>query len=53
MRKDIIKFGLGQTRLEDVINKHAAYVVTEYYIAHYKTPANIVQRVYLSPLKTK
>ena len=52
VRKDIIKFGWAQTRLEDVINKHAAYVVTGYCIARYETPANIVQRVYLSLLKT-
>jgi hypothetical protein len=51
-RKDIIKFGWTHIRLEDVINKHAAYVVTGYCIAHYETPANVVQRVYLSLLKT-
>ncbi len=50
--KDIMKFGWTHIRLEDVINKHAAYVVTGYCIAHYETPANIVQRVYLSLLKT-
>jgi len=52
VRMDIIKFGWAQTRLEDVINKYAAYVVTGYCIAHYETPANIVQRVYHSLLKT-
>ncbi|KAA8573747.1 hypothetical protein EYC84_005312 [Monilinia fructicola] len=43
-RKDIIKFGWGYIRLEDAINKHAAYVVIGYFIAHYETPAKIVQQ---------
>ncbi|RAL61698.1 hypothetical protein DID88_002766 [Monilinia fructigena] len=51
-RKDIIKFGWGYIRLEDAINKHAAYVVIGYFIAHYETPAKIVQQVYFSLLKT-
>ncbi|KAG6015295.1 hypothetical protein E4U54_003762 [Claviceps lovelessii] len=51
-RKDIIKFGWTFIRLEDVINKHAAYVVIGYFIAHYETPPRIVSQVYLSLLKT-
>ncbi|KAH8591872.1 hypothetical protein B0O99DRAFT_690168 [Bisporella sp. PMI_857] len=51
-RKDIMKFGWAHIYLEDVINKHAAYVVISYFIAHYETPANLVQQVYLSLLKT-
>lgn len=51
-RKDIIKFGWTFIRLDDVINKHAAYVVIGYFIAHYETPAKIVTQVYLSLLKT-
>ncbi|KID86829.1 histone acetylase complex subunit [Metarhizium guizhouense ARSEF 977] len=51
-RKDIIKFGWTFIRLEDVINKHAAYVVIGYFIAHYETPPKIVSQVYLSLLKT-
>jgi transformation/transcription domain-associated protein len=35
-----------------VISKHAAYVVIGYLIAHYETPANFVQQVYLSLLRT-
>ncbi|KAH8591080.1 hypothetical protein B0O99DRAFT_551034 [Bisporella sp. PMI_857] len=50
-RKDIIKFGWTYIRLEDVINKHAAYVVIGYFIAHYETPAKIVQQVYFTILK--
>ncbi|TVY21135.1 Transcription-associated protein 1 [Lachnellula arida] len=50
-RKDIIKFGWTYIRLEDVINKHAAYVVIGYFIAHYETPAKIVQQVYFSLLR--
>lgn len=51
-RKDIIKFGWTFIRLDDVINKHAAYVVIGYFIAHYETPPKIVTQVYLSLLKT-
>ncbi|KAI1339027.1 FAT domain-containing protein [Xylariaceae sp. FL0016] len=51
-RKDIIKFGWTYIRLEDVINKHAAYVVIGYFIAHYETPAKIVTQVYYSLLRT-
>ncbi|PMB68789.1 Transcription-associated protein 1 [Beauveria bassiana] len=51
-RKDIIKFGWTYIRLEDIINKHAAYVVIGYFIAHYETPTKIVNQVYLSLLKT-
>ncbi|KAG9232438.1 hypothetical protein BJ875DRAFT_404876 [Amylocarpus encephaloides] len=51
-RKDIIKFGWMYIRLEDVINKHAAYVVIGYFIAHYETPAKIVQQCYFALLKT-
>ncbi|TPX10443.1 uncharacterized protein E0L32_008662 [Thyridium curvatum] len=50
-RKDIIKFGWTYIRLDDVINKHAAYVVIGYFIAHYDTPAKIVSQVYSSLLK--
>ncbi|RMJ19860.1 hypothetical protein CDV36_000496 [Fusarium kuroshium] len=50
-RKDIIKFGWTFIRLDDVINKHAAYVVIGYFIAHYETPPKIVTQVYLSLLK--
>ncbi|KAI1261293.1 FAT domain-containing protein [Xylariaceae sp. FL1019] len=51
-RKDIIKFGWTYIRLDDVINKHAAYVVIAYFIAHYETPAKIVTQVYYSLLRT-
>ncbi|KAI1475863.1 hypothetical protein F4774DRAFT_269598 [Daldinia eschscholtzii] len=51
-RKDIIKFGWTYIRLEDVINKHAAYVVIGYFIAHYETPPKIVTQVYYSLLRT-
>lgn len=50
-RKDIIKFGWTYIRLEDALNKHAAYVVLCYFIANYDTPAKIVTQVYLSLLK--
>ncbi|KAK8031517.1 FAT domain-containing protein [Apiospora arundinis] len=51
-RKDIIKFGWTYIRLDDAINKHAAYVVIGYFIAHYETPAKIVTQVYYSLLRT-
>ncbi|KAK1760697.1 hypothetical protein QBC47DRAFT_408753 [Echria macrotheca] len=51
-RKDFIKFGWTYIRLDDIINKHAAYVVIGYFIAHYETPAKIVQQIYFSLLKT-
>ena len=51
-RKDIIKFGWTYIRLDDIINKHAAYVVIGYFIAHYETPVKIVTQVYFSLLKT-
>ncbi|KAL2266473.1 hypothetical protein VTJ83DRAFT_5825 [Remersonia thermophila] len=51
-RKDFIKFGWSYIRLDDIINKHAAYVVIGYFIAHYETPAKIVTQIYFSLLKT-
>jgi len=51
-RKDFIKFGWTYIRLDDTINKHAAYVVIGYFIAHYETPAKIVTQIYFSLLKT-
>ncbi|KAK4155966.1 hypothetical protein C8A00DRAFT_13045 [Chaetomidium leptoderma] len=51
-RKDFIKFGWTYIRLDDVINKHAAYVVIGYFIARYETPAKIVTQIYFSLLKT-
>ncbi|GAB1314252.1 transcription-associated protein 1 [Madurella fahalii] len=51
-RKDFIKFGWSYIRLDDVINKHAAYVVIGYFIAHYETPAKIATQIYFSLLRT-
>ncbi|WDK12319.1 FAT domain-containing protein [Colletotrichum graminicola] len=51
-RKDIIKSCWTFIRLDDVINKHAAYVVIAYFIALYETPVKIVTQVYLSLLRT-
>ncbi|KAF4778731.1 FAT domain-containing protein [Colletotrichum scovillei] len=50
-RKDIIKSCWTLIRLDDVINKHAAYVVIAYFIALYETPVKIVTQVYLSLLR--
>ncbi|ROT39320.1 transcription-associated protein [Sodiomyces alkalinus F11] len=51
-RKDIIKSCWTFIRLDDVVNKHAAYVVIGYFIALYETPVKIVTQVYVSLLKT-
>ncbi|KAI9846327.1 MAG: hypothetical protein M1837_004180 [Sclerophora amabilis] len=51
VRKDIIKFGWTFIRLEDIINKHAAYVVIAYFIAHYDTPSKIVIQIYVALLR--
>ena len=50
-RKDIIKFGWNYIKLEDTINKHAAYVLNAYFIATYDTPAKIAIQVYQAVLK--
>lgn len=50
-RKDVIRFGWNWVKLEDVINKHAAYVVVAYFIAHYETPVKITMQVYQALLK--
>ncbi|KAI9712347.1 MAG: hypothetical protein M1820_001560 [Bogoriella megaspora] len=50
-RKDIIKFGWNFIKLEDIINKQAAYVLTAYFIAQYPSPAKITMQVYQALLK--
>ena len=45
-RKDLIKFGWNYIRLEDHINKYAAYCLIAYFIAHYETPPKIALQVY-------
>ena len=51
VRKDIIKFGWTSIRLEDIINKHAAYVVIAYFISSYESPSKIVIQVYVALLR--
>lgn len=50
-RKDIIKFGWNYIRLEDTINKHAAYVLIAFFIAQFDTPAKIVNQIYVALLR--
>ncbi|KAF2743549.1 hypothetical protein M011DRAFT_471297 [Sporormia fimetaria CBS 119925] len=50
-RRDVIKYGWTFIKLEDVINKYAAYVLIAFFIAVYETPAKIVQQVYQALLK--
>ncbi|GAB7342824.1 hypothetical protein MBLNU457_g0953t2 [Dothideomycetes sp. NU457] len=45
-RKDVIMFGWLYIRLEDVINKYAAYCLIAYFIANYDTPSKIAIQVY-------
>ena len=50
-RKDIIKFGWTYIRLEDIINKHASYVLVGFFIAQFETPPKIIHQIYLACLK--
>jgi len=50
-RKDIIKFAWSHIRLEDVINKYAAYVLICYFIRAYETPTKIAIQIYNQLLK--
>jgi len=45
-KKDIIMFAWLHIRLEDVINKFAAFCVVAYFINAYETPAKIAIQVY-------
>lgn len=50
-RKDVIKFGWNYLKLEDIVNKQAAYVLVAYFIANFETPSKIVMQVYVALLK--
>ncbi|KAF8460620.1 hypothetical protein BDZ91DRAFT_851440 [Kalaharituber pfeilii] len=50
-RKDVIKFGWNYIKLEDIVNKQAAYVLIAYFIAMFDTPAKIVTQIYVALLK--
>ncbi|KAF2159890.1 hypothetical protein M409DRAFT_37843 [Zasmidium cellare ATCC 36951] len=50
-RKDLIKFGWNYIRLDDHINKYAAYCLIAYFIHHYETPPKIAMQVYNSLLR--
>ena len=50
-RKDLIKFGWNYIRLEDHINKYAAYCLIAYFIHHYETPSKIATQVYAALLR--
>ncbi|GIZ38419.1 hypothetical protein CKM354_000183600 [Cercospora kikuchii] len=50
-RKDLIKFGWNYIRLEDHVNKYAAYCLIAYFIHHYDTPPKIAMQVYNSLLR--
>ncbi|RVX66256.1 hypothetical protein B0A52_10183 [Exophiala mesophila] len=50
-RKEIIKYSWGHIKLEDVINKYAAYVLICYFIRSYETPPKIAVQIYNQLLK--
>ena len=50
-RKDIMKFGWSYIKLEDVINKHATYVMIAFFVAQYDTPVKITTQIYQALLK--
>ncbi|OAL46795.1 hypothetical protein IQ07DRAFT_682920 [Pyrenochaeta sp. DS3sAY3a] len=50
-RKDVIKFGWNYIKLEDIINKYAAYVLIAFFIAVFDTPMKIAIQVYTVLLK--
>jgi transformation/transcription domain-associated protein len=50
-RKDIIKFGWNWIKLEDHINKFAAYGLIAYFIHFYDTPSKIAMQVYNALLR--
>ena len=51
-RRFIIRFGWGWSKyLEDVVNKHAAYVAVAYFINHFETPTKLAVVVYNDLLK--
>ncbi|KAF2153530.1 hypothetical protein K461DRAFT_321169 [Myriangium duriaei CBS 260.36] len=45
-RKDVIMFAWLYIRLEDLINKYAAFCVIAYFMANYETPSKIAIQVY-------
>lgn len=50
-RKDVIKFSWNFIKLEDIINKYAAYVLIAFFISVYDTPSKIATQVYNTLLK--
>jgi len=51
VRKDVIKFAWNYIRLEDIINKYAAYALIAFFIAQFETPMKISVQVYQTLLK--
>jgi transformation/transcription domain-associated protein len=50
-RKEVIKFAWNYIKLEDIINKYAAYVLIAFFIAVFDTPVKIAIQVYQALLK--
>ena len=50
-RKDVIKFGWNYIKLEDIVNKQAAYVLIAFFIKNFDTPSKIVIQIYVALLK--
>ncbi|KAF2279856.1 uncharacterized protein EI97DRAFT_463935 [Westerdykella ornata] len=51
VRRDVIRFGWHYIKLEDIVNKYAAYVLIAFFIVVYDTPAKIAHQVYQALLK--
>lgn len=51
LRKDIIKYAWACIRLEDTINKYAAYVLISFFFRSYEAPSKLIIQVYNQLLK--
>lgn len=51
VRKDVIKFAWNYIKLEDIINKYAAYALIAFFIAQFETPMKIALQVYSTLLR--
>jgi transformation/transcription domain-associated protein len=50
-RKDVIRFAWNYIKLEDIINKYAAYVLIAFFITVFDTPMKIAIQVYQALLR--
>ena len=50
-RKDVIKLGWAFIKLEDIITKHATFVMISYFVVVFETPPKLINQIYVSLLK--